>query len=173
MRNHDDAPRSKQSQYDGGLRTPIMVRWKGKLAPQMSETPVSSLDLFPTILNVCGVTAPKDLPGVDLLNGTTVSARQTIFGECFTHNAIDLDHPTANLRWRWVLDDGWKLILPAAPNETGPPELFHISEDPHEEHDRTRLPHHAISCRAGSAWLTRRALTARDPFHPFNFTNCS
>ena len=131
------APRSKQSQYDGGLRTPIMVRWKGKLAPQMSETPVSSLDLFPTILNMCGVAAPKDLPGVDLVNGAAVAARKTIFGECFTHNAIDLDRPAANLRWRWVLEDGWKLILPAAPNETGAPELFHVSEDPHEERDRT------------------------------------
>jgi uncharacterized sulfatase len=44
------APKSKQSPYDGGLRTPIMVRWPGKLAPKMSDTPVSSVDLFPTIL---------------------------------------------------------------------------------------------------------------------------
>ena len=28
------APRSKQSPYDGGLRTPILVRWPGKVAPR-------------------------------------------------------------------------------------------------------------------------------------------
>jgi hypothetical protein len=28
------AAKSKQSPYDGGLRTPIMVRWKGRLAPK-------------------------------------------------------------------------------------------------------------------------------------------
>ena len=28
------APRSKQSPYDGGLRTPILMRWPGKLVPR-------------------------------------------------------------------------------------------------------------------------------------------
>jgi len=60
------ASKSKQSPYDGGLRTPMMVRWPSKFAPKMSDTPVSSLDLFPTILNACGVALPKDLPGIDL-----------------------------------------------------------------------------------------------------------
>ena len=27
------APKSKQSQYDGGLRTPIMIRWTGHVKP--------------------------------------------------------------------------------------------------------------------------------------------
>lgn len=44
------APKSKQSQYDGGLRTPIMVRWPGKVAPRMSDVPISSLDILPTVL---------------------------------------------------------------------------------------------------------------------------
>ena len=35
------APKSKQSQYDGGLRTPIMVRWPAKIRPAMSDTVVT------------------------------------------------------------------------------------------------------------------------------------
>ena len=35
------APRSKQSPYEGGLRTPILVRWPGKVAPRTCDTPVS------------------------------------------------------------------------------------------------------------------------------------
>ncbi len=33
------APRSKQSQYDGGLRTPILVRWPGKVRAARSDAP--------------------------------------------------------------------------------------------------------------------------------------
>jgi uncharacterized sulfatase len=127
------AAKSKQSPYDGGLRTPIMVRWQGRLSPKMSDVPVSSLDLFPTILNATGVRAPADLPGVDLANEAAVAARPTLFGECFTHDFKDLRRAAPNLRWRWILQDGWKLILPAPQNETGPPELYFLPDDPHEE----------------------------------------
>ena len=130
------APKSKQSPYDGGLRSPIMVRWPAKLAPRMSDTPVSSLDLFPTLLNACGVPLPADLPGIDLASEAAVSARKTLTGECFTHNFVDIDNPASSLRWRWILEDGWKLIAPAAPNETGKPELYQVSADPTEVTDR-------------------------------------
>ena len=43
------APRSKQSPYDGGLRTPILVRWPGKAAPRTCDIPVSAIDVAPTI----------------------------------------------------------------------------------------------------------------------------
>lgn len=126
------APRSKQSPYDGGLRTPIMVRWPGKIQPKTVETPVSSLDLFPTLLSACGISAPKDLPGINLLDSAAVEDRKAIFGECFTHDILDLGRPAASLRWRWVIADGWKLIAPAAPNETATPELYRIEKDPPE-----------------------------------------
>lgn len=129
------APKSKQSPYDGGLRTPIMIRWKGRLAPKTSEVPVSSLDVFPTLLKACGVKAPADLPGVDLADASAVLARRTLYGECFTHDFLDLSRPAINLRWRWVLEDGWKLILPAPQNEKGGPELYRLADDPHETHN--------------------------------------
>ena len=126
------APRSKQSPYDGGLRTPIMVRWPGRFAPKISDVPVASLDFCPTILKACEVKPPDGLPGIDLADESSVAARSTLFGECFTHNSIDLENPAASLRWRWALEDGWKLILPAPQNERGDPELFHVADDPHE-----------------------------------------
>jgi uncharacterized sulfatase len=129
------APRSKQSPYDGGLRTPVMVRWPEKIAPEMNDTPVTSLDFFPTILKACGVPLPKDLPGIDLTDAAAVKARKTLTGECFTHNFVDQENPASSLRWRWILDDGWKLIVPAPQNEKGDPELYQVSKDPHEEHN--------------------------------------
>ena len=126
------APRSKQSPYDGGLRTPILLRWPGKIAPQKSTALASSLDLAPTLLAAAGL-KPKEMPGVNLLDEKALTARASLFGECFTHNAIDLHKPAANLRWRWVIDGDWKLIAPAKQNEPdGVIELFNLAADPHE-----------------------------------------
>jgi arylsulfatase A-like enzyme len=130
------APKSKQSPYDGGLRSPVMVRWPAKLAPRESNTPVSSLDFFPTILKACGVPLPKDLPGIDLADASAVEARKSLTGECFTHNFVDQENPATSLRWRWILEDGWKLIVPAPRNETGEAELYQVTVDPNEKDNR-------------------------------------
>ena len=39
--------------------------------------------------------------------------RKTIFGEIFTHDAVDIDRPASSLRYRWVIEGYWKLIVPA------------------------------------------------------------
>ncbi len=130
------APRSKQSQYDGGLRTPIMVRWPGHVQPRMSDAVVSSVDLLPTVLAACKIPAPEGLAGVNLLDETTVAARKAVFGECFTHTSKDLNNPSASLRWRWVIAEDWKLIVPAPQNEPAAVvELYNLKADPNEEHN--------------------------------------
>ncbi|MFO0905148.1 MAG: sulfatase [Pirellulales bacterium] len=127
------APKSKQSPYDGGLRTPIMIRWPGRIEPQMSPHLASSLDLAPTLLKAVGIAPPADLPGLNLLDAQAVAARKHVTGECFTHNAVDIQRPAASLRWRWIVRDDWKLIVPNPTNEPdGVVELYHLSEDPHE-----------------------------------------
>jgi arylsulfatase A-like enzyme len=142
------APRSKLSPYDGGIRTPIMIRWLGKLAPQMNDTPVSSIDLLPTILKACGVQPPKDLPGIDLTDSTAVSTRKTLTGDCYTHAFVDQEKPATSLRWRWIIEDGWKLIVPAPQNEKGDPELYQIRKDPNEEDNRAAAePERAAALR--------------------------
>lgn len=127
------AEKSKQSQYDGGLRTPIMVRWPAKIAPKKSDTVISSLDLLPTLLTACGVKLPEGLPGLNLLDESAIAGRKALYGECFTHNSKDLEKPAASLRWRYIIRDDWKLIAPHAPNETGPAELYNLKADPMEE----------------------------------------
>ncbi len=127
------APRSKQSPYDGGLRTPIMVRWPGKIRPAMNDTPVSSLDILPTLLDAAGIARPDGIPGVSLTDPAAIAARQAVFGECFTHNAVDLAKPESSLRWRWIIQGDWKLIVPAPQNEPdGKVELFNLKADPGE-----------------------------------------
>lgn len=131
------AAKSKQSPNEGGLRTPIMLRWPGKVAPRRSDALATSLDIFPTLLKTLGQPVAKDLPGLDLLDSTALAARHQFFGECFTHDAKDLAHPAASLRWRWMIDDDrYKLIAPAPQNQPGEaPELYDLSTDPTEEHN--------------------------------------
>jgi uncharacterized sulfatase len=127
------APRSKQSQYDTGLRTPIMVRWPDKVKPRVSDDVVSSLDLLPTVLKACKVEAPKGLPGVNLLDDKAVAARKTIYGECYLHTAVDLDKPETSLRWRWMISEDMKLIVPNPKNEPDSVvELYDLKSDPGE-----------------------------------------
>ncbi len=130
------APRSKQSPYEGGLRTPIMLRWPGRVVPRQSDALATSLDIYPTILTALGVPCAADLPGVNLLDDKAVAQRTRVFGECFTHDAKDLAHPAASLRWRWMIDGNTKLIVPTAQNEpTAKVELYDLTADPKEEHD--------------------------------------
>ena len=128
------AAKSKQSPYDGGLRTPIMIRWPGHLAPARSEALASSLDLAPTLLTAAGGKSSAEMAGINLLDVAARNERHTLMGECFTHDVIDLDRPAASLRWRWIIDGDWKLIVPAQQNEPdGVVELYQLSDDPLEE----------------------------------------
>jgi len=129
------APKSKRSPYDGGLRTPIMLRWPGRIEPARDDkTPVLSLDLAPTILAACGLAPTADMQGVDLLDREALSARQAIFGETFTHNAVDVRVPASSLEYRWCIEGRWKLLVPNPANvPDGRVELYDVLADPHEE----------------------------------------
>jgi uncharacterized sulfatase len=127
------APRSKQSPYDGGVRTPIIVRWPAKLRPASSERLAMSIDLVPTILAAAGVERTTDMQGVNLLDEATVARRRAIFGEIFTHNAVDIQRPSSSLRYRWAIEGDWKLIVPAPQNTPDAPiELYDLNNDPFE-----------------------------------------
>ncbi len=127
------APRSKRSQYDGGIRTPILVKWSGHTRPAEIEQLASSIDLAPTILHAAGITPPKGLPGVNLLDAHWVATRAAVYGAIFEHNAKDITNPAANLQHRWMIEGHWKLILPAVSKPIeAKPELYDLSKDPGE-----------------------------------------
>jgi arylsulfatase A-like enzyme len=56
--------------YEGGIRVPFLVRWPGQIKPgTKSDTPVCSIDVFPTILDAVGIPAPTnpEIDGLSLL----------------------------------------------------------------------------------------------------------
>lgn len=135
------APRSKRSPNEGGVRTPIMIRWPGKVTPGRRNQLASTIDFAPTILDAAGISSERALPGVDLVSlaGDEEAPRNTIFGEIFAHDVADVDEPGKSLQHRWIIDGTWKLIVPA--KEGARPELYDLGNDPEERQDlATREP---------------------------------
>lgn len=127
------APRSKRSPYEGGLRTPIIVRWPRHIEPQVRDELATSLDLAPTILNAAGLSPTKEMPGINLLDDAAVAARTTLTGEIFEHNAVEIGKPASSLQYRWIIRGDWKLIVPAPRMKENSAELFNLREDPDEQ----------------------------------------
>lgn len=143
------APRSKQSPYEGGVRQPILLSWPGQIPAGERLEWVSSVDLLPTILSVAGVLPPAECSGTDLmrvLEGKQSLATRRLYGEGFAHDVADLNTPETSLIYRWVIEDGWKLILTydgklgryatSHPRKPAGPQLFQLLEDPHEHINR-------------------------------------
>jgi uncharacterized sulfatase len=131
------APRSKTSPYDGGIRTPILLRRPGTVRSRTAGALAISIDLAPTILQAVGLKPLPLMPGVNLLDDRALRRRKMIFGEIFTHNATDIHKPAANLQYRWVIENNWKLILPAPSiAKNAQAELYDLARDPQEMQDQ-------------------------------------
>ena len=57
--------------YDGGIRIPGIIYWKGKVkGGQINETPAGLIDILPTLADVCGFELPTDRK----IDGTSLSS---------------------------------------------------------------------------------------------------
>ena len=41
--------------YEGGIRIPTLFSWPGKIKPAVCEVPVITMDMYPTLLDICGI----------------------------------------------------------------------------------------------------------------------
>ena len=126
----------KSTTWEGGIRVPFMVQWKGHLpAGTVYDRPVAQIDILPTALAAAGVAVDPawKLDGVDLmpfLGGSSAAA------------------PHEALFWRYgrqhaVRMGDWKLVSGAVAGQAGnaklPPvtgwKLFNLSSDVGERND--------------------------------------
>jgi arylsulfatase A len=61
--------------YEGGIREPMMIRWPGVTRPGVCDVPVSSIDFFPTLLEMAG-TKPDPRWSVDGVSLAPLLRRQ-------------------------------------------------------------------------------------------------
>ena len=129
---------SKRAPYEDGIRTPIMVRWPGHVAPRKDSTTfVSAIDLVPTILQAADIQPADDLPGLNLMDSSALAEREYLFAEDYAHDIPSVEDPTQGLQHSVVLRAPWKLIVPDSTNRPeADPELFHLFEDPEETQNR-------------------------------------
>lgn len=73
----------KGSAYEGGLRTPLIIRWPGVAKPGQLVTATASItDLLPTLVGAAGGKVPAGLDGIDLapvLRGEPAPSRDLIW----------------------------------------------------------------------------------------------
>ena len=131
----DNAPlrANKGSNYEGGIRVPVIVKWPGRTKPgSVSHEPVISMDFFPTILAAAGQ-APRPHQHVDgrslepILTGTGQLNRDALFWH-FPHY---LKHPHS-FPSGVIRAGDWKLIEAF---ESGELSLFNLADDLGETRD--------------------------------------
>ena len=87
-------PFAKFSNYDAGLRVPLIVRWPGVTsAGGYDDALVSSVDILPTIIEIAGGKSPPDIDGISLvarLRGEGERTHEAVFG---THSTLGLNIP--------------------------------------------------------------------------------
>jgi len=99
----------KMTPYDLGLRVPYVIAAPG-LRPGVTDAPASSLDLMPTLLDLCGIAVPAGLHGISqrpVLEGQPgARGREFVFAE-ISHKG---NLPNDGMQERAVFDGRWKLI---------------------------------------------------------------
>jgi arylsulfatase A-like enzyme len=131
----------KASAYEGGVRVPLIVYWPGVTKPgSVSDTPVITMDLFPTLLEACGIAAPKatsptgasgrdGVSLVPLLRGTGQLQREALFWHYPHHQHYQLG---GAMPYSAVRAGDFKLIEFFDDQRV---ELYDVRHDLGEQHD--------------------------------------
>jgi N-acetylglucosamine-6-sulfatase len=118
--------------YEEAIRTPLLIRYPKLVKPGTKvDSPVVSIDLAPTVLDVVGVEIPKHVQGkslVPLLKGETDKVHDAVLIEFYSH-----ENPfpwTAKLDYRVVRKGKYKYIRWIRFEDEA--ELYDLDKDPYE-----------------------------------------
>jgi arylsulfatase A-like enzyme len=117
----------KQVPYESSLRVPFILLGPGLPQGLVSDLPVSSLDLPPTLLSLAGLPAPESWPGRDL---TAALAGKLEVREAFAEWSDEESAKFGHLAFRAMRTPTHKLIVWKDPARGE--ELYDLSADPSE-----------------------------------------
>ena len=110
-------PRDKTTLYDGGIKTPWLVRWPRRVrAGSLCRQLVSSVDIAPTVLALAGLEAQSSFQGCNfspLLTDPQKKIRDYVYAEDHWHDYEDLGRAARSLRYKYIRND--YPDLPATP----------------------------------------------------------
>ncbi len=133
---------TKQDVFEGGVRTPSVVRWPGGLpSGRIVESPIAYIDLLPTLLRVAGVEDPggKPLDGLDVLD--VLRGEGDTFGRELYHYWGQRGPDRERIA---LMDWPWKLVVlgPSVADPSAKKDrrklLFRLDRDRGEEESLTK-----------------------------------
>jgi arylsulfatase A-like enzyme len=119
----------KRYAWLGGVRTPLVVGWGSRIRTPGAVRPqfCHAVDLFSTVLDAAGITAPAVVDG---------AAQQPVDGRSFLDSIDDPGAPEHRQRQyfemmgsRGLYHDGWKIVTDHVPNQFGEREVLPGSYD--------------------------------------------
>ncbi len=129
----------KNTLWDDGTRVPLIFAGPGVSRGGRSSQPAELLDIYPTLIDLCGLAPRTDLEGLSLLpqlkNAQTKRARPAIT----SHNQGN--HGIRSERWRYIR------------YADGTEELYDHTADPHEWANLALRPEHAAVLAEHRRWL--------------------
>lgn len=146
--------------YEGGIRVPMIVRAPGVTqARSVFNSPVISMDFFPTVLELVGLPLQPDLHCdgtsiVPMMRGESTGRRELYWHYPHYHGSQWM--PGASIR-----DGDWKLIEHYHWQKV---ELFNLADDPGEEHDLSKVHPDRKSELLNKLHAWQKTLGARMPF---------
>lgn len=120
----------KATLFEGGIKIPCIVRWPGKIRPNIEGNMLSwSLDWFPTLASIAGAdTKGIVLDGLDIgatLQGVTSPNERELYWELGSHAELERGH------WMAYRSNQWKYVITPADGEW----LFNLLQDPLEKNN--------------------------------------
>ena len=151
----------KGSLLEGGIRVPMAVSWPGIIKPgTQSDTPVNSMDFFPTFVHAAGGSTQgiRQLEGLDLMplfKGADKLERDALYWH-YPHNRPDVTYYMGSS----IVQGDWKFYKGLG---TIPDALFNLKDDPMETTNLVgQNPEHAEKLRGKlNKWLN--AVKAKMP----------
>lgn len=135
MANNGKLRDGKQSMYEGGLRVPTVMVWPNVIQKgSTTESINSTMDVFPTMVEVAGLMQEEPLNGrsfLPVLQGKDFTEERSIY---FVRREGGIVY--GGKAYHAVRKGNWKL-LQNTPYE--PLELYNLSIDPYEKNDLIQL----------------------------------
>jgi arylsulfatase A len=119
----------KGSVYEGGIREPLIARWKGRIAPgRESDHAAAHWDILPTLCQIAGAEQPPGLDGI--------SFAATLFGagQQKKHEYLYWEFPAYGSQQAVRYGD-WKAVRHGVNKGDPPFELYDLRADVGEQHD--------------------------------------
>jgi arylsulfatase A-like enzyme len=122
--------------YEGGIRTPMIARWKGRIKPgTVSNLPWYFADIFPTFADLAGAPIPAGLDGISvlptLLGKGTQKKHDYLYWELPKYNKADGTF-VDEVPMQAVRMGNWKAVRP---KPGAPLELYDLAKDIGEKTD--------------------------------------